>query len=110
MKYAQVSKSPRRWRSSLPVTAVRPSEPTTSASTIRGDLPRLVTLMPLKLPFTRPLSFLATEGHGQLDRAPAVLGETSSKGSSTLLSHGWGLAPRKAFSTFSVCPPEVEKK
>src|SRR4051794_30538127 len=40
VKNAQVSNSPKRARSCGPVTSVRPREPTISARTIRGDVPR----------------------------------------------------------------------
>ena len=109
VKYAHVSNSPSRARSVAPSTGVRPREPTTSADTIRGDTPRLVTLMPLNEPWTSEPSFFAAE------RIVSFVvqrwrGETLSNSSSTDFSHGLGSRPSDVFSTDSVRPPEVEKK
>ena len=80
------------------------------AETIRGERPRLVTRMPLKRPLTRPLSLAPAVARVILIGPQRCLGETSSYGSATDFSHGFGPAPTFVFSTFSVRPPEVEKK
>ena len=50
VKYAHVSKSPRRARSVAPSVCVEPRVPSTTAVTIRGETPRLVTRMPRNEP------------------------------------------------------------
>ena len=109
VKDAQVSKSPSRARSVAPSVTVRPREPTTSAVTIRGETPRLVTLMPLNLPFTSPPSFFDALAIVGFD-VQRWRGETLSNSSSTDTSHGRGSRPSDVFSTDSVLPPLVEKK
>ena len=61
LKYAHVLVSPSRAASSGPLTGLLPREPSTSAATIRGEMPRLSTSMPRKDPFTKPLSRAAAE-------------------------------------------------
>ena len=110
VKYAHVSSSPRRARSVAPDTRVRPPVPTTSARTIRGERPRRTTLMPLKRPLTSPLSLPPACASVSLIGPQRCFGDTPSYGSATDFSHGFGAVPRLVFSTFSVRPPEVEKK
>ena len=105
-----MSSSPSRARSVAPSTRVRPPLPITSALTIRGDSPRRRTRMPLKRPLTSPESFACAVQRDSRIGPQRCLGDTSSYGSSTLLSHGSGPSPRLVFSTSSVRPPEVEKK
>jgi hypothetical protein len=69
-----------------------------------------MTLMPLKRPLTSPLSFAPTCGSVSLVGLQRCFGDTSSYGSATDFSHGFGSVPRLVFSTSSVRPPEVEKK
>src|SRR3954447_8786658 len=77
---------------------------------MRGDLPRRFTRMPLKRPLTSPLSLAAALAVLIRIGPQRCLGETPSYGSLTDFSHGFGSLPVNAFSTFSVRPPEVEKK
>src|SRR3954449_9399632 len=77
---------------------------------MRGDLPRRFTRMPLKRPLTSPLSLAAALAVLIRIGPQRCLGDTPSYGSLTDCSHGFGSLPVNAFSTFSVRPPEVEKK
>ena len=84
--------------------------PTTSAATIRGELPRVSTLTPRKRPLYSPRSFAPAEAMLSRIGPQRWRGETLSYLSSTERSHGSGSVPRPLFSTSSVRPPEVEKK
>src|SRR5919201_4434528 len=110
VKYAQVSSSPKRARSVAPLTFVLPPVPITFAVTIRGDTPRRMTRMPFKRPLTSPSSLLAALAMLMRIGRQRCLGETPSYGSLTDFSHGLGSLPVNEFSTFSVRPPDVEKK
>ena len=72
VKNAHVSNRPKRARSCPPVTRVRPRLPITSASTIRGELPRCTTSMPRNLPLTSEPSLRSALRERHPDRAPAV--------------------------------------
>ena len=80
------------------------------AATIRGERPRLTTLMPRNRPFTSPESFAPAVARPIRIGPQRCRGETLSYLSFTDLSHGSGSVPSDVFSTFSVRPPEVEKK
>src|SRR3954447_2631676 len=110
VKYAHVSNRPKRERSCGPVTSVVPFVPTTCARTTRGETPRWVTLTPLKRPFTSPRSLACACEIDSVCGFQRWRGARSSYGSSTPLSHGFGAEPTNEFSTFSVLPPDVEKK
>ena len=109
VKNAQLSSSPNFARRVGPLVVVVPREPTTSALTTRGDTPRLTTRISRSLPFTSEPSFAAALDSDSFF-CQRCFGETSSYGSSTDFSHGLGSPPGKPNSTFSVRPPEVEKK
>ena len=106
---AQLSNRPSFARSCAPVATTVPREPTTFAETIRGETPRLVTLIARSFPWTRPPSLRCACASVNV-AVHRCFGEVSSYGSSTERRYGWGVEPGKPFSTFSVFPPEVEKK
>src|SRR4051794_36637676 len=110
VKNAHVSNSPNRERSCGPVTFVVPFVPTTCARTIRGETPRWTTLMPRKRPLTSPRSLAPACVVVSVCGVQRWRGARSSYGSSTPFSHGFGAEPTNEFSTFSVLPPDVEKK
>src|SRR5215218_8005452 len=66
--------------------------------------------MPRKRPLTRPRSLRAACVVVSVCGFQRWRGARSSYGSSTPFSHGFGAEPTNEFSTFSVWPPEVEKK
>ena len=66
--------------------------------------------MPLKCPLTSALSLAAALAVLIRIGPQRCLGETPSYGSLTDLQPRLGSLPVNAFSTFSVRPPEVEKK
>lgn len=59
MNVASVAGRPKSWASVDPLTVELPRLPTTWAWMMRGDTPRLVTLMPSSAPLTSPCSLPA---------------------------------------------------
>jgi hypothetical protein len=77
-KYAHVSNRPSLARSVAPSTGVEPPVPSTSALMIRGDTPRLSTLIPRNEPFTSPRSRLPARARLIVAGTPRWRGETPS--------------------------------
>ena len=105
-----MSSRPKTRRSVGPLTTVLPRVPTSVADTTRGETPRCVTLIALNRPRTSPRSRACAWAAVRRNGPQRWRGETSRRGRRRSCSHGLGAEPRNEFSTFSVRPPEVEKK